>query len=90
MWDVGLRIGAALRRSRVAESTDEVLDLPEGRTKRSPRAHVRRAHWHTYWTGPRGKAQVRPIKWIPPLAVAFGDEGTPDGLPAVVHAVKSA
>ncbi|MEV3801974.1 hypothetical protein RI528_00280 [Aeromonas veronii] len=31
-------------------------------------SHIRRAHWHTYLTGPKGD-KVRVLKWLSPIAV---------------------
>lgn len=33
------------------------------------KAHMRRAHWRTYWTGPRNGEQVKVLRWIPPTFV---------------------
>ena len=47
----------------------------------SPRPHVRRAHWHGYWHGPKkgqdGAAipQKYKLTWLPPIAVAMGEGG---------------
>ena len=49
-----------------------------------PRPHVRRAHWHGYWTGPlRPRPGVEAertftLRWLPPIPVAMGDDD--DGL----------
>lgn len=45
--------------------------------------HVRRAHWHTYWTGVKG-AQKAILKWIAPVFVNVRDE---DVLQEAVHPV---
>ena len=40
----------------------------------SPRPHVRSAHWHTYWTGPRDAVFPlrKPVmRWIPPLPIGM-------------------
>jgi Type IV secretion-system coupling protein DNA-binding domain len=47
----------------------------QGGTHASPRAHVRRAHWHTFTRGV-GRAE-RFIKWLPPISVNVGDEDLP-------------
>ena len=80
-WNVGIRIGAALRRAYAAESIEPA---PEEKQQRSrPRPHIRRAHWHTYRVGV-GRSESR-VKWLPPISVnveEFSD------LPAVVHSVQ--
>ena len=69
LWDVGVRIGAALRKSR-QENRDRDQETASGGTARK-RPHMRAAHWHTYWTGPRKNDQQQQprIRWIPPLGV---------------------
>lgn len=76
-WDVGVRIGAALRAAYQREGTGE--GEPTGR---HVRPHVRRAHWHTYRVGP-GRTESR-LRWLPPVAVNVDDAGK---LPSVVHKV---
>jgi hypothetical protein len=65
MWDVGLRIGAAIRR---AEQHDTSRAQAAGERSR-PRAHIRRAHWATYWTGRRSGEQTAVLRWLPPIPV---------------------
>jgi hypothetical protein len=81
-WDVGARIGAALRRARDAEH--EFSGEPSAAGTR-PRAHIRRAHWHTFWTGPRDGERTPLVKWLPPIPVNVDDL---DAMPAVVHPVR--
>lgn len=75
-WEVGVRLGAALRRAYQAEQTGTA-------TGRTVRPHVRRAHWHTFLAGPRDSARERRVKWLPPLAVNLDDAE----LPAVIRRV---
>jgi len=81
-WDVGVRIGAALRRA--AERSAAQRDDVESQGHARPRAHIRSAHWTTYWTGPRSGQQVPILRWIPPLPINM-DWKKP--MPTVVHAV---
>jgi len=69
-WDVGVRQGAALRAAQAATTAGA-----ESGTHRGPRAHVRRAHWSTYYTGPRD-AEVRPkiLHWIAPILVGAAED----------------
>ncbi len=69
-WDVGLRIGATLRRARDAEASE-----PTGGTHASPRSHMRRAHWHTYWTGPGRTDPV--LRWLSPILVGAQEDLVP-------------
>jgi hypothetical protein len=69
-WEVGWRMGAALREARAA-----VGSAGHGGEHAAPRAHLRRAHWHTYITGPRADAhrQRRDLRWLHPILVGAGD-----------------
>jgi hypothetical protein len=79
-WDVGLRLGAALRR---AESSEE-LDAGVWQGERArPRAHIRRAHWHTFRVGEGRRGNK--VKWMAPIPVNVRD---PDALPATVRPVS--
>lgn len=84
-WDVGVRIGAALRAAYHREQIGQD-SAPSGRRVRP---HVRRAHWHSYWLGPRGdpQQQRRELRWVPPIAINV-DDADPDAMPAVIHRVK--
>jgi len=81
-WSVGERIGAAIRQYR----NQEGLSRP-GKTQgthASPRPHIRRAHWHHFWTGSRDGERKLVLRWLPPIPVGIDDnEG-----PAVIHKVK--
>jgi hypothetical protein len=59
---VGYRVATALRHARVGGAG-------RGGTHASPAAHLRRAHWHHYWVGPRGGERRLELRWIPPVAV---------------------
>lgn len=87
-WDVGVRMGAALRTAYHAAETGQ------GGTHAGPRGHIRRAHWHTFVSGPRKSAdgadipaELRPrdVRWMPPIPVNLPDI---DGLPATIRGVK--
>ena len=78
-WDVGIRIGRALRRYKTA-----VAEHEHG-THDSPRPHIRRAHWHHFWTGPREGKRKLVIKRLSPIPVNFD---AADDLPTVVQYVK--
>jgi hypothetical protein len=78
-WDVGMRVGAALRRDQEAAAHG----VGAGKTH-YVLPHIRRAHWHTYLLGPHGTLRRRDLRWIPPILVAVDDI---DALPAVAHPV---
>jgi len=76
-WDVGLRLGAALRRAESADGPG----VEQGERAR-PRAHIRRAHWHTFRVG-EGRRGYK-VKWMAPTPVNVRD---PEALPATVRPV---
>jgi hypothetical protein len=87
-WDVGVRIGAALRRAYHAAETEI------GGTNSSPRPHIRRAHWHGFRSGAMKTSEGMHIpaenrkfelRWLPPIPVNLDDVS---GLPATVRPVK--
>lgn len=80
VWTVGERMGAALRRARSAEQRE---GAPQGE-RSAPRGHVRRAHWHTFLTGPRDQERRRVLRWLPPIPVNLD---TDTERPAVTHRV---
>lgn len=63
--DVGRELGAMLREGAVHGK-------PGAPTGRSVRPHLRRGHWHGFWTGPRKEnrdQQKFVLKWLPPVFV---------------------
>ncbi len=88
-WDVGVRMGAALR---AAYASAETQHDSEG-AGRTVRGHVRRAHWHTFLAGARKRpdgSAIAPadrqhdVRWMPPIPVNLGSV---DELPAVIRRV---
>ncbi len=73
-WLVGYRIGATLRLADSEKETEREKSAGE-KSHASPRPHVRRAHWHSYWTGPRKEPEKQKLilKWIPPVLVGVED-----------------
>lgn len=84
-WDVGIRIGAAIRQKSASVEKGESIKTASGHS--SPRPHMRRGHWHHYWTGPRNVSENRRLilKWLSPMAVA----ATPEDAPIVIHEIKT-
>jgi len=80
VWDVGVRISAAIRKFNGRPKAAPVgieNDATSG-SHASPRPHVRSAHWHTYWTGPRDAVFPlrKPVmRWIPPLPIGMDWKG---------------
>lgn len=97
-WNVGVRTGAKWRASLAAHSAALASSLPlsappskekgseEGSRRAPVRPHIRRGHYHHYWTGPRKEPGERKliVKWLPPTFVT----ATPsDALPVTVRVV---
>lgn len=87
-WDVGVRLGSALRVAQSQQSNESA----DGSKKRP---HLRRAHWHTFVSGKRlredgtaipANERNRHIKWVPPIAINVDDI---DELPAIIKPVKN-
>ncbi len=75
-WDVGVRMGAVLRKAQETVTPEETGEAtPKQRS--NPRPHIRRAHWHGYWTGPRDGEQKFILKWVPPILVGGSEEEKP-------------
>lgn len=89
-WDVGVRIGAAIRKYRSEAKTENPESLDEevkSETKErtghaSPRPHMRRGHWHHFWTGAKKDVEGRKLvlRWIPPTFI-----GKEMATPVVLH-----
>ena len=81
VWDVGVIVGSALRKTYTNHSRTE--GAQQQRHSVSP--HMRRAHWHTFWTGRRDGERTAVLKWLPPTIV----NATIDGeLPTTIHPVR--
>ena len=78
VWDVGVRIGAALDMAANQAASRETNEHQGGKHAR-PRGHVRRAHWHKYGTGHNRETYV--VKWISPILVNLGKK---NALPVTV------
>ncbi len=82
-WAVGVRIGAALRAGAPAARDDTGTAAGTGSR---PRPHLRRAHWHGFWSGPLSGERTFKVKWLPPIPVNLAPGAD---LPAVVHPVRA-
>lgn len=87
IWDVGVRYGSAIRldkpRRGPAEHTpfDGSGQTPAEAKRKTPKPHLRSAHWHRYYVG-KGRKEIR-LKWIHPVIV-----GTKEHLQATIHEIK--
>ncbi|MCU0677747.1 MAG: hypothetical protein MUE69_33840 [Myxococcota bacterium] len=83
VWRTGFRLGERLRAAeRAASGAGE--GAGEGA---SVRPHVRRAHWHSFWVGPKADPEARKLelRWLAPILV--GADGEP--AKATVREVKT-
>lgn len=79
--NVGYYIGKRFEKM-YAESAVDGMRVGVSGTKKRP--HVRRAHWHHYWTGP-GRTVLQ-VKWLEPIFV-MGEE---NDIKTAVHIVEGA
>lgn len=89
-WKMGYRIGATIRAYQNGQGLEQydVLErnhtLHSAREHNAPSPHVRRAHWHSFWTGPRDGERELVVKWLPPIPVNVGM----DAMLPTLHRVK--
>lgn len=83
-WDVGERIGATIRQQKMKASDSD----SEPTTHNSPRPHMRRGHWHHFWTGPKNEPENRllVLRWLSPMVIAADLEI--EDAPVVFHKVE--
>lgn len=77
--DVGYHIGAEIRKHAQYASESH------GGSGRKVRPHMRRAHFHHFWRGPKDGPRELFIKWIPPIVVN-ADSG--NEVEATAHKVR--
>ncbi len=80
--EVGFRLGASIRAYNYERSKSVKSNACN---KGSIRPHMRRAHWHHYWTGSHGGSRKLVLKWIAPILVGCDDVKL---LSATGHCVK--
>ena len=83
-WDVGFRVGASFRAQAQSIQRADVLHSPGSTTQKRP--HIRRGHWHHFWTGSKKEDSERKLilKWLPPIFVGAADAE----MPVTIHSVK--
>lgn len=88
-WDVGFRTGLALRLYKETKKLENAENQNKDDSHASPRPHMRRGHWHHFWTGPKNDESQRRLilKWLAPMIIAVGNDDT-DEMPIVIHDVK--
>jgi hypothetical protein len=63
IWHIGGRIGRLIREARDSARI--------GGSDRSVKSHIRRAHWHGYWSGPLTGPRRFDYQWMPPIPVGI-------------------
>lgn len=81
-WNVGYRIGPAIEKAFSKTYTDS---SSAGGSHASPRPHIRAAHWHHYWTGPKEERQLS-LRWV---SQAFVNCTDAENLPVVERRDKN-
>ena len=76
VWNTAWRIGASIRSYREKSTASNENELGS-----VMRPHIRRAHWHSYWTGSLESERNILIKWLPPIPVNV--DSTEDLIPTV-------
>jgi hypothetical protein len=92
IWETGYRIGATIRLGlALAQNGGERAGDSHGTKPHArPRPHLRHAHWHHYWTGPMKGERQSVLRWLHPILVAAGENGSDSGIVPVLHRVAEA
>lgn len=89
VWDVGVRLGTAIRRAQ------SKVDSDDDGSHAAPRPHIRRAHWHGFRSGPcklvdgttiPTEKRKFDLRWLPPIMV---NVDSVDDLPATIRPINS-
>jgi hypothetical protein len=86
VWEVGYRIGATIRAGQANTHDHRPVHGSEERIHSSPRPHLRKAHYHHFWTGPLKGERKLIVRWLHPILVAAGENEDP-GIVPTVHRV---
>jgi hypothetical protein len=70
IWTVGQHTGEMIGRDRALSPPVE----PGEKERVGPRPHLRRAHWHGFWTGPRDGERRFKYRWLSPIIVSGKEE----------------
>lgn len=80
-WDVGYRVGKSIRANKAKRIIERNIHNTGSHSPKRP--HMRRGHWHNFWTGPRDGDRKLVLHWIPPTFI-----GAKEDSPVVYHDVK--
>lgn len=91
VWNVGSRQGAVVKLVQDLVTTTREQQIEEALTTGSPRTtlrpHWRRAHWQSYWVGPRTTKTLE-LRWLEPILVNKTNPVFDQQLPVVNHQVS--
>jgi hypothetical protein len=65
IWNAGKVVGERIR--QIQEEDRKAIE------HKRPRPHIRRAHWHGFWSGKRDGEQKFNYKWLPPIIVGVDE-----------------
>lgn len=69
-WNLGTEISQTIRKMNQRPSAPFSYRSNESAGIGSPKSpHVRRGHWHHFWTGKRDGERKRILKWVPPTFI---------------------
>ena len=66
--DVGVNVGRTIRKN----NSEKIIYYGESKNTQHKRSHVRRGHWHHYWTG-TADAKKLVLKWTAPMTINSSD-----------------
>ena len=66
-WNVGTKLGELLRKAETDDAGESSGD------HKSPRTHLRRGHWHGFWTGPKTGERRFSYRWLAPMLINAGE-----------------
>lgn len=69
-WDVGYRIGRIIKSHRVKSTEQSTKAYQSSGAGTAKRPHVRRAHFHHFWTGKRNSPDRKLVlRWVSPMFI---------------------
>lgn len=80
-WDVGIRYAKEVQTAKAIPISSRTTH----HSGKSPRPHIRKAHWHIYRVG-KGRKETK-VLWLPPIEVGCS-HGNLNELPTVVRSIS--
>ena len=82
-YNAGVKQGILLRKLRTYKPMPAKSGTSHG-THASPVPHIRRAHYHHFWTGKKDGERTLILRWIPPTLVGGSSLDNPEDIPTTV------